>query len=198
MEVLLIEPNSRNKYPPLGLMKISTFHKTIRNDKVYFFKGTNSAYYKDRRFSSKIFDRIYISAIFTFKYKKIKEAIELAKNHIINSEYSNIFIGGVAANLLQSTFEKEGITVVEGLLNRPGSIDLAPEDKCIDTLIPDYDILNEIEYQYPTNDAYIGYATRGCPNNCSFCAVKTIEPNFIPYYDISEYVKAIKALLQKY
>jgi hypothetical protein len=37
-EVLLIEPNYRNKYPPMGLMKISTYYKQ-RGDNVRFYKG---------------------------------------------------------------------------------------------------------------------------------------------------------------
>lgn len=36
--VLLIEPNYKNKYPPIGLMKISTYYKML-GDKVTFFKG---------------------------------------------------------------------------------------------------------------------------------------------------------------
>jgi len=36
--VLLIEPNHKNKYPPMGLMKLSTYHKML-GDKVTFFKG---------------------------------------------------------------------------------------------------------------------------------------------------------------
>lgn len=36
--VLLIEPNYRNKYPPIGLMKLATYHKMI-GDNVVFFKG---------------------------------------------------------------------------------------------------------------------------------------------------------------
>src|SRR4051812_28984586 len=36
--ILLIEPNYKNKYPPIGLMKISTYHKRL-GDKVTFFKG---------------------------------------------------------------------------------------------------------------------------------------------------------------
>lgn len=36
--ILLIEPNYKNKYPPIGLMKIATYHRLI-GDKVTFFKG---------------------------------------------------------------------------------------------------------------------------------------------------------------
>ncbi|MCC7431146.1 hypothetical protein IT568_09910 [bacterium] len=36
--ILLIEPNYKNKYPPIGLMKIATYHKKL-NDNVKFFKG---------------------------------------------------------------------------------------------------------------------------------------------------------------
>lgn len=36
--VLLIEPNYKNKYPPLGIMKIATYHKRL-GDEVRFFKG---------------------------------------------------------------------------------------------------------------------------------------------------------------
>ena len=37
-EILLIEPNYKNKYPPMGLMQISTYYKNL-GDKVTFFKG---------------------------------------------------------------------------------------------------------------------------------------------------------------
>lgn len=38
-KVLLIEPNYANKYPPIGLMKISTYHKNLGNWDVVFYKG---------------------------------------------------------------------------------------------------------------------------------------------------------------
>lgn len=37
-KILLIEPNYKNKYPPIGLMKLATYHR-LQGDKVEFFKG---------------------------------------------------------------------------------------------------------------------------------------------------------------
>ncbi len=37
-KILLIEPNYRNKYPPMGLMKLATYYRK-RGDDVRFFKG---------------------------------------------------------------------------------------------------------------------------------------------------------------
>ena len=37
-KVLLVEPNYKNKYPPMGLMKIATYYRQI-GDNVRFFKG---------------------------------------------------------------------------------------------------------------------------------------------------------------
>lgn len=38
-KVLLIEPNYANKYPPIGLMKLATYYKSLGNWDVTFFKG---------------------------------------------------------------------------------------------------------------------------------------------------------------
>ena len=93
MDILLIEPNHRNKYPPLGLMKIATFHKN-RNDNVQFFKGNNKDYYSDygHRIS---WDRIYIGAVFTFQYQYILKAINLAKKIIKFHNFKRIIKGFV-------------------------------------------------------------------------------------------------------
>jgi hypothetical protein len=37
-KILLVEPHYKNKYPPIGLMKISSYHKRL-GDSVKFFKG---------------------------------------------------------------------------------------------------------------------------------------------------------------
>jgi hypothetical protein len=50
-DILLIEPNYRNKYPPLGLMKLSSYHKSI-GDSVTFFKGKYSNYFLEEKFNA--------------------------------------------------------------------------------------------------------------------------------------------------
>ena len=36
--VLLLEPNYKNKFPPIGLMKLATYFR-LRGDEVVFYKG---------------------------------------------------------------------------------------------------------------------------------------------------------------
>lgn len=38
-KVLLIEPDYRSKFPPLGLMRLSTYHEKMRGDRVVFARG---------------------------------------------------------------------------------------------------------------------------------------------------------------
>ena len=45
--ILLIEPRYKNKYPPIGLMKIATYHKLL-GDNVVFYKGKVKEFVLDR------------------------------------------------------------------------------------------------------------------------------------------------------
>lgn len=47
LKVLLIEPNYSNKYPPIGLMKIATYHKMLGHE-VVFYKGDLKQFVIDR------------------------------------------------------------------------------------------------------------------------------------------------------
>ena len=68
MRVLLVEPNYKNKYPPMGLMKISTYHKML-GDEVRFVKGV------DPNVDAAVWDRIYITTLFTFDFSISVETI---------------------------------------------------------------------------------------------------------------------------
>lgn len=93
--------------------------------------------------------------------------------------------------LPQQIYEETGIRPVCGLLNEPGKLGL-PGDECIDQIVPDYAILDDIDYVYPFHDAYFLSATKGCGNKCGFCAVQTLEPQYIPYIDLKQRIAAIE------
>lgn len=46
-KILLLEPNYSNKFPPVGLMKLATYHKN-RGDEVVFYKGDLNLFVIDR------------------------------------------------------------------------------------------------------------------------------------------------------
>jgi len=184
MNVLLLEPGYKNKYPPLGLMKLAYFHRVMRGDYVYFAKGRLPDGFAPRKW-----DRIYVTSLFTFEFKATVEALEYAKTLADKDTY--IEFGGIAASLMPDKFEEAtGIRANTGLLNVPGKIGL-PHDECIDELPLDYSILDQISYVYPFHDAYFLSATKGCGMRCGFCAVQTLEPKYIPYYDIKGKVRTI-------
>ena len=186
-DILLIEPNYANKYPPLGLMKISTYHKRL-GDCVVFAKGK-----LPDELAGKRWDRVYVTTLFTFKWEETKKSIEYALTVVKNQH--KVFVGGIMATLMPELFIETfpTITLVKGLLNRDGTLGLQNE-KCIDRLTPDYDILDDIEYKYPTTDAYFLYMTRGCGMKCQFCAVQTLEPEYIPYISIKEQIAEVDRL----
>lgn len=191
-KILLVEPAYNNKYPPLGLMKIATYHKK-KNDEIIFIKGYN------KELKEKKWDRIYITTLFTFYWKKTVDTIKYYYNSV--DKPSDIYVGGVTASILFDDLKNEpgleNITIISGLLNKPGVLD--NDDEIVDELIPDYSIIDTslnkyLDYQYPTNNSYIAYATRGCIRNCKFCAVPTLEPKYKDYISLEKQVKTIKEL----
>lgn len=172
--ILLVEPAYKNKYPPLGLMKISTFHKEYRGDYVKFVKGIK----KSDEIKEK-WDRIYITTLFTFDYDVVVKTINHYKKFVENPK-EDIIIGGILASLLPDKIEEAtGIIPFFGQVTCASMIGYNDfKNVNVDILPLDYDILSEVDYEYPAGDNYFGYTSRGCPNKCSFCAVPTLEPHF--------------------
>jgi len=165
-KVLLVEPSYKAKYPPLGLMKISTYHK-LKGDQVSFYKGTN-AIVRDQGW-----DIIYITTMFTFRWKTTIETIQFYQRN--KQKKAKIVVGGVLGSLLQEDVENEtGIAPHFGLWNE------------VDHLKPDYG-LKGMEGYY-TNNASFGYTTKGCTNRCPFCAVHRLEPEFVPFISLGHQI----------
>ena len=251
--VLLIEPNYKNKYPPLGLMKISRYFRQICEDDVRFFKGDLRNFaaqllieeffnetddfqstalfgrYSDslvnfikagkysyldnipklrgslleekltnlrRRFKQDDypkFDIICVSTLFTFFWTETIDTINFAKKFLAPS--GKIYVGGIAATLVPDAMYSEvgndDVKILPGLLNKLNDFDKL-DDVIIDTLPPDYSIIEEIDYKYPASNAYFGYTTRGCIRQCAFCAVHTLEPDYKNYVDIRSQLEQVE------
>lgn len=180
--ILLVEPGYKNKFPPLGLMKIATYHRN-KGDFVQFYKG--EAPYA----LIASVDRVYITTLFTFHYDITIKCIQHYAKYV---NRDSIYVGGIAATLLAPDFKSDtGVdNVILGQLS--SSKILGYEDNInIDTLPLDYDILDDISYSYPAGDNYFAYTTRGCPRGCEFCAVSILEHEFQTTNNIVEQVKRV-------
>jgi len=162
--ILLVEPAYNNPYPSLGLMKISTWHKK-KGDDVMLIKDNshNSAldlFERNEKCYKKLkkhYDIIYITSLFTYQAQYVIESIEYYRNKFPKAR---IRVGGIMATLMPEYIkEKTGIEPHIGLL------------RGAENCPPDYS-------WYPNLPYSISFTTRGCPRNCSFCAVRKHEPEF--------------------
>jgi hypothetical protein len=202
--ILLIEPGYKNKYPPLGLMKIAQYHGPRgKRDHVRFIKGEDSAVL------SSAWDRIYVTTLFSFEFSRIARSIDFALL-AANGQADKVFVGGIAASLMHDRFIAEsrwrGIRFIKGLLSTAPSDSLQLDDFSeelysddrsgtpIEDLIPDYSILDHIPYKYPVRDAYFTYASRGCIRKCSFCGVPKLEGDQRDAESITAVVRGVDAL----
>lgn len=181
--VLLVEPAYKNKFPPLGLMKLATYFRE-QGVLVEFVKG-RSLPHRQRRW-----DAVFVTSLFTWEWKRTVETVRYYEKA---AGAPPVYVGGILATLMPKELEAAtGATVVTGLLDKKGKLALPGEEK-IDSLVPDYSILDDIDYEYPVGDAYFIHATRGCVNRCAFCAVPEVEPRYKSYQPIAAQVAAIKA-----
>lgn len=212
MRVLLVEPDYRRRlpksarepdssgrpprtdeglwYPPLGLMKLATFHKR-RGDEVKFVRGCDDSVIQqgDLFTPPEVWDRVYITTLFTFHFDKIVKTINFYKE-AVGGTARKIFVGGIMASLMEDDiYEETGIWPTTGILTSPRVIDL-PGRTNIDRLPPDYSILDR--NIYAINDTYYAYATRGCTNKCPWCGVPRIEPDYVPYIDLKRTIRELR------
>ncbi len=137
---LLIDPGYKNKYPPLGLMKLAAYHGPFgKRDNITFIKGD-----ADRSVLSRNWDRIYVTTLFSFEWREIGKSIDFAVQ-AAQGNTSKVFVGGIAASLMHPAFLEEkrwfGVRFIKGLLSGPPAVALQLDDfECCRSLKIDQEI----------------------------------------------------------
>lgn len=181
-----MEPAYRSKFPPLGLLRISSYHKE-KGDFVIFVRG------KVPEMRNRNWNRVYVSSLFTYELPRTIDTIKYYSRTVPDPS-GDIFVGGIGATLLPSYIrERVACKIIEGPLNRNDM--LGKGTPPIDSYIPDYDIIKSISYKYKPDDAYFFRVTVGCIRECTFCAVPKLEPKFS---FLDNFYKQIRAANEKF
>ena len=178
MKILLVEPNfpistkSKNhkSFLPIGLLKIASFLRD-NNHTIRLFRGFSDdldVTYKLEKFNP---NEIWITSLFTYWSKYIKESVEYYKTLFPKSR---IIVGGIYASLMPDHCQKNtGCDDVHvGVYSEA------------ENYFPAYDLV-DVDYQ-------ILHASRGCIRKCRFCGTYKIEPVFIPKKSIKYEIRSNK------
>lgn len=153
--ILLVEPKYYSKYPPLGLLKLSTYHKKA-GDTTQLVKGISDKIDSEP-------NKIYITSLFTWAYKPVWEAIWFYSKKFPKSE---ILLGGLYASLMPEHAALSGIKtsqIFTGIFTEA------------ENLLPDYSLVPKWNEKVGGS---IIFASRGCIRSCPYCAVPIIEKTF--------------------
>lgn len=182
--ILLVEPDYRSKFPPLGLLRLSTYHK-MKGDRVTFTRGLVE------ELKNLKWHKIYISSLFTYELRRTVKTIKFYLKSVQSPE--DIIVGGIAATLLPDYIrENVKCRIITGALTQKGLID--NERKSISTYLPDYGIIDSDKWNYQPKNSYFCRITSGCIRKCKFCAVPTLEPDFSYAQPLSEQIKLVNKI----
>ena len=166
-------------------MKLAAYHRAC-GDEVQFVRG------QDMEAAVSFWDRIYITSLFTYDWKRVLEAIHFYRDNLFGVTAGRVVVGGIAATLLsERMFNETGVMPVRGPLLSARQIGEG-NDTCIDQLVPDYSILEDSPHKYRYGSAFLARTTRGCIRQCEFCAVRQVEPDACDYLDIKPTVAGIR------
>ncbi|MDR0912805.1 MAG: cobalamin-dependent protein [Methanobrevibacter sp.] len=162
-KALLVEPKfpiankSRNHqdFLPIGLLKIAAWLKSL-NIEVKLIRFDEDLIKETVDFNP---DIIFVTSLFTYWSKYVKEAVEYCKN----SFNVPIVVGGIYASLMPDHCKKyTGCDYVQ-----KGIIPEVEKIRDVDTLSKGYDLV-DVDYQ-------ILHTSRGCKRRCKACGVYCIE-----------------------
>lgn len=148
-----------------------------------FVRGTEEIY------KNQIWDRVYISSIFTYDLPKTVKTINYYSNSVNNAK-DDIIVGGIGATLIpEYVVRNSNSRVITGPLDYPDALGFNEDP--ISDLIPDYDLIKTVDYKYVPENAYFGRISLGCIRKCKFCAVPILEPDFRYLSSITSQVNEI-------
>jgi len=145
MHVLLAEPAYRSRYPPLGLLKLASYHR-LKGDTVELARGCICPKQKP--------SLIYITSLFTWTWKPVWDAVRYYKSLFPDAE---LWLGGLYASLMPEHAKVSGADHIYTGVRKE-----------TEELMPAYDLV-------PRWDGSIIFSSRGCNRHCPFCAVWRIE-----------------------
>ncbi|KKL77345.1 hypothetical protein LCGC14_2035820 [marine sediment metagenome] len=158
MHFLLIQPKYYSRYPPLGLLKISSYLKK-QGHTTEFIKGKENPKCKP--------DEIYVTSLFTYAWEIVHKTVKFYKDKFPQVK---ITLGGLYASLMPNHAKKSQADIIHtGLYDET-------ED-----LMPDYSLV-------PKWETSIIFSSRGCIRKCGYCAVPILEPNFVPQKSIKNLI----------